>query len=157
MTITVRTLIECMQQDDKDLKQLEVVLKKESEALQQRDLKLLGDVLTLKTSLLSSIEQRAKNKSHILHALGYTPTTMDLDGFLDQLNNEPLKRVWLYLRNKLQDCKTLNSINGKVVSHSQMRVSKVMQIVRGQSSQSNLYTASGKQSSAASAYRIASA
>lgn len=157
MTITVRTLIECLQHDDKDLKQLEAVLKKENEALRTRDLKVMEDVLKVKTSLLSSIEQRSKHKSEILIALGYLPQSMTLDGFLTQLNNEPLKRVWAYLRQKLQDCKTLNSINGKVVSHSQMRVSKMMQIVRGQNNQASLYTATGKQSSSASAYRIASA
>jgi flagella synthesis protein FlgN len=157
MTITVRTLIECLQQDDKDLKQLEAVLKKENEALRTRDLKVMEDVLKIKTSLLSAIEQRAKHKTDILIALGFQPQRMTLDIFLSQLNNDPLKRVWAYLRQKLQDCKTLNSINGKVVSHSQIRVNKMMQIVRGQNTQAGLYTATGKQSSASCAYRIASA
>lgn len=157
MTTTVRNLVECLQKDEKELKHLETALRKEREALQNRDLKLLEDVIKVKTSLLTSLEQRAKQKMQILIALGYTPNRMTIDEFLIDLKNQPLIRIWEYIRKKLRDCQSSNAVNGKVVSHSQMRVNKMMQIVRGQNSQASLYTASGKERSTPGTYRIASA
>lgn len=157
MTATVRTLIECLQKDDKDLKQLELALKKESEALQSRQVKLLEDATKVKAKALTSLEQRAKEKTQILIALGFSPETQTVDQFLNSLGNGPLKKIWQYIRNKLKRCQQLNAINGKVVSHSQARVNKMMEIIRGKTNQESLYTPYGKEKSASNSYKIASA
>ncbi|PID42351.1 MAG: hypothetical protein CSA52_03800 [Gammaproteobacteria bacterium] len=144
MTIALKTLIDFLDSDLNDLTRLEEVLNKERHALQERDLPQIEQSQQLKQELLQCLEQRARSKSTYLakECAPKAPPTFSM--LVKVSSNAELKSKWQLVQSLLNQCKQANSVNGKIISHSQQRVTRIMEIIRGQSRQSSLYGARGK-------------
>ncbi|PIE43336.1 MAG: hypothetical protein CSA50_05520 [Gammaproteobacteria bacterium] len=143
MTIALKTLFDFLDSDLNDLPHLEHALNEERLALQERNLSLLEQSQLLKQQVLQRLEQRTRAKSDYL-AKACAPNPPTFATLVRVSSNAELKAKWQLVQTLLNQCKQANSVNGKIISHSQQRVTKIMEIVRGQSRQSSLYGSQGK-------------
>lgn len=157
MAIALKNLIQFLDLDIQDLTRLTQVLLHETEALQQRNLPLLESSQAEKHHLLHRIEHRAQAKIAYLSEAS-TPKAPPPFSLLVKVSSNPeLKEKWRAVQSLLENSQRANAINGKIISHSQRRVEKMMDIVRGKSQQPALYGSEGKQQLLNSGFMLAKA
>ncbi len=157
MTIALKTLIQFLDDDIQDLTLLTQVLDEEKNALQSRDLTLLEQNQLQKQHYLQRMEQRAQAKQSYLERASAPKTPPAFSLLIKVSSNEALKEKWQTVQSLLERCQSANIVNGKIISHSQRRVGKMMDIVRGRTNQPTLYGSEGKQQSMAAGYMLAKA
>lgn len=145
MTISIDRLKTLLQEDLNDLAQLNEILQNERSAIKDRSTDSIQKISAEKSSLLKTIEYRAKQKAQLFVEAGHAIKAGAFEQAVVAINNTELTALWTKVNQALKHCKDQNAVNGTVVSHSLKRVNKLMNIIRGQNNKPNLYGASGRE------------
>lgn len=136
-------LLELIEHDSQCCTQLLALIEQEYEALQQRNLDILEDLLNSKQAFLAQLDQGASQRSQLLaqHSL-----KADLDG-LKQLasqasNGQDLLDQAQNLSEQLHQCQQANLRNGRLIQASQHNTRQMLNLLRGNSPQ-DLYDKQG--------------
>ncbi len=137
-------LKELLSRDVQQLQELTDILRKERSCLSSSDLSELQGLTTQKNQILDQIRDRARQKIRVLVALGYQPDKASPSRFIQSTGQTELFELWKQADRQMQECKTLNQNNGRVISHLQKRLSRLASIFRGATGQQKLYGAKGE-------------
>lgn len=133
--------------DQADLQQLTDWLKKEYQALEQQDHTAINDYAEQKDIVVRRLEQRSQLRSTVLERHGFYPkkrkwlTTIET---LNQHTRSDLLSMWLNLEEQLKTCQRALQLNEKIITGLKQNVDRFMNIIRGQTSTTQTYNASGK-------------
>ncbi|SOB75709.1 flagella synthesis protein FlgN [Marinobacter sp. LV10R510-11A] len=143
-----------------DIRQLETLadtLHKEKSCLSGSDTKTLDTLTQEKNTVLGEIRERAKQKIHLLVAMGFRPDSGEPSRFIRSAGLNDLYTLWQEADAKLRECHILNENNGRILNHLQKRLTRLTDIFRGASGQQKLYGAKGQQTTVSSRTVFASA
>lgn len=142
----VRSLIEC---ETNLVVELNDVLRAETEILQTPDADGLAEVLSRKVTPLAAINESKGKRYSILRSVnypeteeGWTSLITDLDN-IESDHNMSLGDMLQILRGDLMQCRTLNRVNAEIINRSMFSVHHLLNILRGNVPENNLYSASG--------------
>jgi len=141
----VNELKALLRQDLADLDLLNTRLTEETEALKQRDAGSIKSLASAKSQLVNTIETRAKAKAKILGhpEIGVRPGQVSAG--VAQLLDTELTELWQTSLENLENCQSINKVNGLVITRSLQRTQKIINIVRGQSTAPKLYGNQGNE------------
>lgn len=142
-TVTHAQAHENIQQSLQACQKLLILLEDERNALKARDTQELERVIKDKSSSLLALEQSAKQRMAWLNS---DPTDDALEqkwmAQIDALSPQ-LSEQWGQFKALLEDCRTHNEINGKMLARNQQVFKRLVAIVRGQTDQQPLYSPKG--------------
>ncbi len=143
-TVTEQQLVNHIEQDIAACEALLQLLGAEREAVKERQLTLLDDIITQKASRLRVLEESARSRSHWVAAATTATTTQEqrwlelLAGFSPEL----LAR-WQVLKDLFVECRVQNDVNGKALARAQNTYGQMLGLMRGQPANSKLYSPKG--------------
>ncbi|MEH6563629.1 MAG: flagellar protein FlgN [Marinobacter sp.] len=143
-----------------DIRQLETladILHKENACLSGSDTRTLDILTREKDTILGQIRERAKQKIHLLVAMGFRPDSGEPSRFIRSAGLNDLHTLWQQAETKLRECHALNENNGRIINHLQKRLARLTDIFRGASGQQKLYGAKGQQTTVSNRTVLASA
>ena len=146
-----------LNEDLRQLASLAELLSTEKDVLASAQVADLQQLTEQKNQILEGIRERARQKIHLLVAMGFRPGSGEPSVFIRAGGFEDLFQLWKQADAQLRQCQSLNQQNGRVVGHLQKRLSRLTDIFRGASSQPKLYGAKGEQTSVSSRNVLASA
>lgn len=142
----VRSLIE---RETQLVVELNEVLRAETDILQTPDADGLAEVLARKVSPLAAINESKGKRYSILRSVnypeteeGWTSLIADLDNIESEYNMS-LGDMLQILRGDLMQCRTLNRVNAEIINRSMFSVHHLLNILRGNVPENNLYNATG--------------
>lgn len=147
----------CLAEDIRQLGDLEDILEQEKYCLSGSDSKTLDALTRKKNALLEEIRERAKQKIHLLVAMGFHPQNGEPSRFIQSAGLNDLHDLWQEAQRRLRRCHSLNEANGRIINHLQKRLSRLTDIFRGVSGQQKLYGAQGQHTTVSSRTVLASA
>ncbi len=156
----VRNVIE---QETELIVELNQILRQETEVLQSPDAVGLAEVLEKKVSPLAAINESKARRYNILRAVNYAESEdgwVSLVNDLDQLETDhsiTLANLLQILRGELMQSRTLNRVNAEIINRSMFSVHHLLNILRGNVPENNLYGESGETVSVGSKPSITSA
>ncbi|MDI9245270.1 flagellar protein FlgN [Marinobacter sp. CHS3-4] len=150
-------LKDLLNQDIRQLDQLNDVLIQEKALLSSSDVKSLEAVTQEKNRHLGDIRERAKSKIRLLVAMGFRPDQGDPSHFLRSAGLKDAVELWEDASRRLTACQSLNQNNGRVIAHLQKRLSRLTEIFRGATGQEKLYGAKGQEQAVSQSNILASA
>lgn len=137
-------LKDLLSRDVQQLEELESILRKEKTCLSSSDLSQLQALTAQKQQLLDQLRERARQKIRVLVAIGYQPDKGTPSRYIQSTGQTELYELWRQADRQMQECKTQNQNNGRVISHLQKRLSRLTSIFRGAAGQQKLYGAKGE-------------
>ena len=146
-----------LNEDIRQLDNLADVLSQEKQVLKSSDVRALHPLTEEKNALLSDIRERARQKIHVLVAMGYRPEHGEPSRFIQSAGMSDLLYLWHQADQRLKQCQKLNQSNGRIISHLQKRLTRLTDIFRGAAGQQQLYGAKGEQTTVSSRSILASA
>jgi flagellar biosynthesis protein FlgN len=136
-----------IQQDNSASIALLTALRCEQEALKSRKHQDLQRLLEEKNHYLLILESNASKRQQILQHNGRETDNNAWEILLAELDartpGTALLDAWNTLKNHFSECRTLNEINGKMIARGQQTISRLLNILRGQTAAPGLYSASG--------------
>lgn len=146
-----------LRQDIVDLDTLKKLLDQEKQTLTTRNTDQISLLSKHKTQTVQQLESRGKIKARLIAESGLRIKPGHVEEKLQTLNDDDLVNLWQTSREKMQQCKDTNQVNGSIISRSLQRTNKLMTIIRGQNKTQNLYGQQGKEQSYGSTHRIGQA
>lgn len=143
-TISQEQLASHITQDITTCEGLLQLLAAERQALKQRDLELLDNIIEQKSRNLTALEESARLRARWVKATAVPKQSAEqawqslLSGFPSELQER-----WQTLKNLFVECQVQNDVNGKIIARKQTTYNQMLGLVRGQPSASKLYTAKG--------------
>jgi len=126
--------------------QLLVLLEDEFQALAQRDLVALENLLGGKQIILKQLDQHAQHRSGLLRAAGFSNDLSGLQQYATgQEGGQDLLAASARLSELIDSCKRLNVRNGQIIQASQVGTSRVLNLLQGSSATPTLYNSRGNQ------------
>jgi flagella synthesis protein FlgN len=123
---------------------LESALERESNALAERDVEALNQVVAEKQQLVQTLERVTREQSELLRKAGFDTDAAGMSACLKSWDEEGLMvPVWQRLQTVMGRCKRLNQINGGVVETQRQQVDQAIHILRGEDARTELYGPSG--------------
>lgn len=136
-------LLELFTDDISTATQLLELIDNEFEALGNRDLTLLQDILSKKTPLLALLDQHGKERSQLLILLDHTPDRAGLQSLAkNSSQGQHLIAQGDQLNSLLECCQAANLRNGRLIRSSQASAHSMLGILRGNDTPS-LYDSRG--------------
>lgn len=137
------TLLQLFSDDISSSQQLLALIQDEFNALGERDLPQLEQILERKLPLLSLLEQHGRERSELLQSLQLSTDQKGLEELAtrSQQGSELLARS-AQLSELLEQCRAANLLNGRVIRTSQTAANSVLSILRGTETP-NLYDSRG--------------
>ncbi len=137
------TLLQLFSDDISVSQQLLALIQDEFNALGERDLPQLEQILERKLPLLSLLEQHGRERSELLQSLQLSTDQKGLEQLAtrSQQGSELLARSE-QLGELLEQCRAANLLNGRVIRTSQTAANSVLSILRG-AEPPNLYDSRG--------------
>ncbi len=136
-------LLELFTDDISTATQLLELIDNEFEALGNRDLTLLQDILSKKTPLLALLDQHGKERSQLLILLDHTPDRTGLQSLAkNSSQGQHLIAQGDQLNSLLERCQAANLRNGRLIRSSQASAHSMLGILRGNDTPS-LYDSRG--------------
>lgn len=142
-----------LQQDLNNARQLLALLQEERAELEKRNVKALDDILARKATLLADMENNDQARRKHLDEAGYPVTRDGLLDYCEQLDQQQgelgrdadsaLLTQCQRLFEELKACRELTEINGTIVSRSRHNNSRLLDILRGKTMQSDTYSPDG--------------
>ena len=132
-----------IQQDLATSRQLLALLEKETESTQNRDYQALAQLLEEKVPLLDQLKKNAHTRSEWLSSLGKSNPQQEWLQLLSNADNQSLSQQWQEIQSTIEHCQHINSINGKLISRGAKAHSRLLDIMRGNLHQANVYNAKG--------------
>lgn len=142
-TRLLEDLGDVLHQETEAAGQLLTALRKERNALGNRDLEATGETAREKESLIASLEILAARQNELLALAGIDPCTRDLDSALKSAGLGALLERWQALLDVLAQCRHQNLINGGVIEMSRRFAQRVLESLRRVSPDSQLYGPKG--------------
>lgn len=126
------TLLQLFEDDIAPANQLLELLRVESTALLGRDMLLLENILAQKQSLVIQLEQRGRKRSQVLVSMGFSADPEGLKKHAAGLaQGEHLLQRSEVLNALLAECKAVNELNGRAISHQQHTTATQIRILMG--------------------------
>ncbi|MDT3719892.1 flagellar protein FlgN [Pseudomonas oryzihabitans] len=126
--------------------QLLVLLEDEFQALAQRELVALENLLGGKQIILKQLDQHAQHRSSLLRAAGFSNDLSGLQQYASgQEEGQDLLAASARLGELIDACKQLNVRNGQIIQASQVGTSRVLNLLQGSSATPTLYNSRGNQ------------
>lgn len=137
------TLLELFNDDIRTAEQLLELIESEFQALTERDLTQLQEILGKKQPLLALLDQHAKARSQILTNLNLGTSREGLKALADTVpEGQQLLEQGDQLNVLLEQCRTGNERNGRLIRTSQKSTSAMLNLLHG-SDTPNLYDKRG--------------
>ncbi|UVE16401.1 flagellar protein FlgN [Pseudomonas sp. LS44] len=138
------TLLHLFTEDIGAAKQLLELIDAEYQALSERDLPRLENLLSDKKPLLTQLAHHGNERSQLLASLELPPDQAGLEAVASQSAQgvELLTRS-AELAALLEDCQTANLRNGRIIRASHTSVTSVLSILRGGNETPGLYDSHG--------------
>ena len=157
-TLNINYLREMHTQDSTAVNQLQALLLKERELLEQRQHHGLQDIVVLKDQLLATLTFNAKQREQLLRAAGLDTT---LAGWEQLLMREPSAHAlipsWQILTADFIACQQANEINGRMINRSKQTLTHLLNLIRGQVAMPSLYTQKGATTNSNSSHTMVKA
>lgn len=143
--LTPDNLVEHIERDIHTCQELLQLLGVERQALEERNLTLLEDVIDRKTKALEQLEHQANLRAQWVATAPAKGKISLEDRWLIMIRSlaPPAENRWIELKELLSECHAGNTVNGKVLARKQATYSQLLKIVRGQSETGALYSAKG--------------
>lgn len=137
----LRTLLEA---DVHACRALLELLASERDALKNRDQHLLESIIRTKADHLQHLEDSAQRRAHWAQALPAQGASAEEKWQHHMAQQAPeVVHLWGNLKELLHSCRQENEINGKILARNQKTYARLMSILRGQTTSTNLYNAKG--------------
>ena len=146
-----------LKQDIIDLTTLTSLLEQEKITLTTRNTQKINQLAEHKSQTINQLEARAKLKAKLIANSGLGIRPGQVEEKLSTLNDQELMILWKDSRDQLSACQEQNAVNGSIITQSRQRVTKLMDIIRGQNKVPNLYGQQGKTQAFNSTHRIGKA
>lgn len=137
---TVHAMIE---QDLATSRQLLALLERETDSTQARDYKAMSELLKEKTPLLDGLKKNAQMRSKLLLSSNQAANEKNWSLLLDSFNNDSVKQTWQEVKTTIEHCKSINNVNGKLINRGIQSHNKLLQLMRGNTLQADIYDAKG--------------
>lgn len=144
MSVNPQLVAAMLQRDLDAARQLQSLLDQERELLQARNHDTLPELITAKNAELALLDAHATERRALLESLGVEASTENWEALLQ--SSQALAAhlpLWRDLQAAIKQCQGLNEINGKLIGRSQQTIKRLLDLMRGNSSSPQLYTASG--------------
>ncbi|OZG73766.1 flagellar biosynthesis protein FlgN [Hahella sp. CCB-MM4] len=140
MSADLKTFSDLLRKDLDTLIQLDELLTQERTSLENNQMEELGELLEAKKPLLIQIQQHARERTEWIKN-----TKIPKAKLFDLLEQKapPVMASFRECEQRLREIKQKNDVNGQIIARSQQRVVRLMQIIRGQSQQAQLYGQNG--------------
>jgi flagella synthesis protein FlgN len=140
-----------IQQDLAASRQLLALLEEETNATKTRNYATLSHCLEVKTPLLEQLQENAKTRTDWLNSINKDinkDTNKGSDeanwiSLINVTNDIDLKQQWHEVKKTIEHCQHINTINGKLISRGVNSHSRLLQMMRGNINQADLYNAKG--------------
>lgn len=165
MTIptSVAQLTQQLKQDTHACESLLDLLNQEKEALANRDMDRLDQLIAAKTEQLELLENSARQRTEWARQyLGAGNADVKQvqeawQSMLETANVPEITATWERLKELQQSCKAANEVNGKILARNHKTFERLLGIVRGQTTTPNLYSASGKSTASHISHKVGEA
>lgn len=137
---TIHTMIE---QDLATSRQLLALLERETDSTQARDYGAMSELLKEKTPLLDNLKKNAQIRSQLLLSANQAANEENWSLLLDSFNDQAVKESWQAMQTTISQCKEINNINGKLINRGVQSHNKLLQLMRGNTQQADIYDAKG--------------
>ncbi len=154
MASDLTKLIKLLKEDSKTLSELEQLLQTERQCLEENALDRLDTINHQKHPLLVHMEANGRARREWLHE-----SKLPLPRFLDLLAAKapPVMDLYRQCESKLQQVHKLNEVNGRILATSQLRVTKLLSIIRGQHKHNHIYGKNGSEKAVGYSHVLAQA
>lgn len=138
-------LLRWIEAEIKELEKLRDILESEKQALGTHDAALIENTTKLKRAAVSGVEQASLQRGNYVRSLGINPL---MEGWFDKIRsfatfeNDLLER-YEYLLSLTSRCRSLNQTNGLLINRREQLTSKVINILRANSSP-EVYSGTGQ-------------
>jgi len=134
------------------------LLNSEREALKDKDIEQLETILKNKDLFLSQLESSARLRAQLVSTMSVNASPEEtVEALIKNTHSDTLRSNWKKLKGLLKTCHEQNEINGKIMSRNKKTYGKLLEILRGQSQAPNLYTQKGAASARSSGYQLGEA
>ncbi|MDX1693365.1 MAG: flagellar protein FlgN [Ketobacteraceae bacterium] len=140
--------------------QLLQYLEAEKSAIEKRDLDGYHGLQNNKKQLLIEIESLDRERKSLMESMGFSADKQGFQSFLQQVPanwRSRFEHLWESLSGKLNRCKDLNQVNGKILLHAQIATERLMQMIKGVSTNETVYQQNGRTSQGGNARCLATA
>lgn len=140
--------------------QLLQYLEAEKSAIEKRDLDGYQGLQNNKKQLLIDIEALDRERKTLMEEMGFATDKEGFYAFLEKVPGNwrsPFEDLWRTLSEKMNRCKDLNQVNGKILLHAQVATERLMQMIQGVSTNETVYRANGRTSQSSNARCLATA
>jgi len=143
MSANLHSFTDLLKLDLNKLNELHDLLIQERTSLEKNQLEVLSELQEKKKPLLLEIQQNARRRTNFV-----SQTKLSKARFLRLLDEKapPVMLLYLQCEHRLKDIKQLNVVNGQIIACSQQRLVRLMQIIRGQGHQAQMYGKNGSTS-----------
>lgn len=152
--------LELLKKDIAKTDQLMQYLEAEKKAIEDRDYDNYNKLLEHKKHLLIEVESLDHERQKIMQEMGFSSDKEGFNRFLAQVPSTWKSRfedLWSTLTDKLNRCRDLNQVNGKILLHAQIATERLMQMMKGVSPNETIYHANGRTTAGASQRCLATA
>jgi flagella synthesis protein FlgN len=132
-----------IEQDLATSRQLLALLERETNSTQARDYKAMSELLKEKTPLLDGLKKNAQMRSKLLLSSNQAANEKNWSLLLDSFNNDSVKQTWQEVKTTIEHCKSINNVNGKLINRGIQSHNKLLQLMRGNTLQADIYDAKG--------------
>lgn len=136
-------------QDSINLDKLQAFLEEERQALETRQHEQLPRLIEAKTQVLDALAETSALRRQWLRAADMTPDQTHWHQWLNQYpQSSELADAWQHISERMESCRQLNDINGKVMGRAQQALGRLLGLLRGQEARTNtqLYDQRGQAS-----------
>ncbi len=140
--------------------QLLQYLEAEKAAIEKRDFTGYHGLQNNKKQLLIEIESLDRERQGLMQEMGFAADKEGFEEFLEKVPTNWRARfedLWESLSAKMNRCRDLNQINGKILLHAQIATERLMQMIKGVSSNQTVYRANGRTTQSGDQRRLATA
>jgi len=119
------------------------LMKQEREALTQRNLELVTQLVEAKVIALEKLDYNSQQRCDLMRQVGLEVDEKQWPQVIAKINNPKLQMEWHELLKTVELCKQTNTVNGKMVARGQQTLARLLSIFRGQVSIPELYDQRG--------------
>jgi len=149
------TLLDILDNHYTQLEEMLAILKKEEQALRERDIETFENAVEQKQQQLQKLEELEKHilpfaGEKVAGDAGQGSAAEHMATFIDSMPEssirEKVRTQWTRFQALTRQCNEQNEINNRVLIASRVSLQQALDILRGESSTPNLYGASGRSS-----------
>lgn len=134
------------------------LLKEEQEALKNREADKVDSLIDKKVPLLDRLEASSKLRQAWAANANTASTEEGWANMLTELGDSSIQTDWATLKQLYIDVRNQNEVNGKLLSRHQSTIKRLLDVMRGNTSNTpNLYNSTGYASSSAQGNKVGEA